>query len=264
MATSTLSLSNADLANDYEHLFDICRINPGKYQFVTNTISDIQGNETRYQNLGNRLGIPWYFIGIIHYMEASLDFNCHLHNGDPLAARTVNVPFGRPADSNPPFTWEVSAADALQLMKLDKWSDWSIPGILFQFELYNGMGYRRRGINSPYVWSFSNNYSRGKFTSDGIFDPNAVSKQCGAGVLLRRMKELQLITDPTTDRIATIKNLGSQVAYSGAYSDKAEQLQILLNSVGATLRVDGEAGDKTSQAYKNISGNYLTGDPRIH
>ena len=150
------------------------------------------------------------------------------------------------------------------MQKLDKWTDWSIPGILYQFELYNGMGYRRRGINSPYVWSFSNNYSKGKFTSDGIYDPNAISKQCGAGVILRRMKELLIISDSSTDRIATIKNLGAQVVYSDVYSDSAEQLQILLNSVGSALRIDGKAGDKTSEAYKNISGNYLTGDPRAN
>ena len=40
------------------------------------------------------------------------------------------------------------------------------------------------GINTPYLWSFSNHYTRGKFTSDGNWDSSAVSQQCGAGVIL--------------------------------------------------------------------------------
>jgi lysozyme family protein len=33
--------------------------------------------------------------------------------------------------------------------------------------------------------SFSNLYSKGKFVQDGHFDPNAVSKQCGAALMLK-------------------------------------------------------------------------------
>ena len=33
----------------------------------------------------------------------------------------------------------------------------------------------------------------GKFVSDGVFDPNAVSKQCGAAVILRRLLEMNAI-----------------------------------------------------------------------
>jgi lysozyme family protein len=64
--------------------------------------------------------------------------------------------------------------------------------MLFKMEQFNGFGYRVKGINSPYLWSFSNHYSKGKFTRDGFFDPNAVSKQIGAAVLLRRMSERQI------------------------------------------------------------------------
>src|SRR5688572_18036915 len=42
-------------------------------------------------------------------------------------------------------------------------------------------------VLSPYLWSFSNHYTNGKFTSDSNFDPNAVSKQCGCAILVRHM-----------------------------------------------------------------------------
>ena len=57
--------------------------------------------------------------------------------------------------------------------------------MLYQLERYNGFGYRKRGLVTPYLWSFSNLYIKGKFVADGHFDPNAVSKQCGAALMLK-------------------------------------------------------------------------------
>jgi lysozyme family protein len=57
--------------------------------------------------------------------------------------------------------------------------------MLYLLEGYNGFGYRRRGVPTPYLWSFSNIYESGKFVLDGKFDPNAVSKQCGAALMLK-------------------------------------------------------------------------------
>ena len=54
---------------------------------------------------------PWFFLGVIHAMESRFNFERHLHNGDPLSARTVRVPKGFPKAGNPPFTWEVSAEE---------------------------------------------------------------------------------------------------------------------------------------------------------
>ncbi len=257
------NLTNTALINEYRHLFDTCTINEGKFLTVDNIADAIIANESRYDTVGRDLSIPWYFIGIIHNMEASLNFKTHLHNGDPLTNRTIHVPKGRPPEGNPPFTWEVSAADALRLQKLDQWEDWTIPGILFQFELFNGMGYRKKGIHSPYLWSFSNHYNKGKFTADGIFDSNAISRQCGAAVLLRRLCERQNIPIGELDRVSQIRTLGEQVNFNPrAKSATAEQLQQLLNSIGFALRADGFAGEKTSNAYKKISRKFLPGDPR--
>ena len=57
--------------------------------------------------------------------------------------------------------------------------------MLHRLEAYNGFGYRRSGRASPYLWSFSNLFTSGKFVADGRFDQKAKSQQCGAAVMLK-------------------------------------------------------------------------------
>jgi lysozyme family protein len=247
------------LASEYQKLFDTCVIN--RYPEVDRSLQIILAGKERYEAVSAKTKVPWYFIGIVHNLECGSKFTTHLHNGDPLRARTVQVPKGRPKDGEAPFTWEVSAIDALTLKSLDKWTDWSISGLLFQLERYNGFGYRVKGINTPYLWSFSNHYISGKYTADGIYNENAVSKQCGAAVLLRRMSERQIAVIGELDKITQIKNLGREVVFAPKkYSAKAEQLQKLLNEVGLPLRIDGYAGRMTSDALYAVTKKYLLND----
>ena len=148
-------------------------------------VKRLRQGQASYQQIEGELGIAWPFVGVIHAMECGFNFYGHLHNGDPLAARTVHVPKGRPTSADPPYTWMQSALDALRLKKLDRVTDWSVAHMLYLLEGYNGFGYRRRGVPTPYLWSFSNIYQRGKFVLDGKFDPDAVSKQCGAALMLK-------------------------------------------------------------------------------
>ena len=251
-----------DLRNEYKQLFDTCIIKEDKLAEVDGVIAKMVANKATYDIVANKLNIPWYFIAIVHCMEGSLNFKTHLHNGDPLTARTVQVPKGRPLTGKPPFKWEDSAVDALTLEHLAPLSDTTVPGLLFAFEGYNGFGSRARGIHSPYLWSFSNQYTSGKFVKDHVFDPNAVSKQMGAAVLLRRMMEKQL-TLGVSDIITRIKTLGEQVVYDPVnFNQQAFRLQSLLNNAGLPLKPDGKAGDHTSEAYQHISGKFLNGDKR--
>lgn len=253
----------SELKREYQYLFDYCDIPDEKYNAVDSCVRKIVTAKARYEAVSGETGIPWYFIGIIHIMECSGDFGCHLHNGDPLTARTVHVPKNCPSHGHPPFSWEESAIDALKLKSLDKWTDWSVPGLLFQFERYNGFGYRSKGTKSPYLWSFSSHYKKGKFTADGLFDPNSVSRQIGAAVLLRRMSELKVAVAGEVDPVTLIKQLGERVAYNpSAYNPLAKELQQLLNSIGLHLRLDGKAGRLTSDAFHQITGKYLRGDRR--
>ncbi|PXY46796.1 hypothetical protein [Flavobacterium hydrophilum] len=253
----------SDKKTNYEKLFASCIIKEAKYPEIDKITAKMVSNKARYESVGDRLNIPWYVIAIIHNMEASLRFDTHLHNGDSLKERTVQVPAGRPKLGNPPFTWEESAKDAVVYDKLNTWTDWSIAGILYKLELYNGLGYYRQGINSPYLWSYSNHYIKGKYVQDGRYDPNAISKQCGAAVLLRRMSEQKLIALSNGNLVEQILALGNKTKYySGTVTNEAKELQTLLNRAGSILRVDGKAGERTSTEYFKYSGTYLKGDPR--
>ena len=251
------------LQSEYQRLFDTCVVDLTKLSEINPIVATINNNKERYQTVGDKLNIPWYFIGIVHSLEGGSNFKTHLHNGDPLTARTVQVPKGRPKTGNPPFEWEFSAEDALVVEGLDKWTDWSVPGVLFKLEGFNGYGYHKASINinSPYLWSYSNHYTKGKFVKDGVYNPNAVSKQCGAAILLRRLTETQAAPVEIADRLALIKQLGDTVVFApGRIVEKARELQKLMNLAGAHLLEDGKAGRNTSDAYFNFTGNFLTGD----
>jgi lysozyme family protein len=69
-------------------------------------------------------------------------------------------------------------------------SDWTEAAMLYRWEKYNGWGYRSRGIHTPYLWSFSEHYTKGKFVRDGVYDSNAVSRQPGASALLKAISSL--------------------------------------------------------------------------
>ena len=154
-------------------------------------VQRIVGHKETYRAVEQLTKVPWFAIAIIHNLEAGGDFTRHLHNGDRLTARTVHVPAGRPSSGNPPFTWEESAVDALEYDGLTQITDWSIEHLAYLFENFNGWGYRlyHSHVKSPYLWSYSNHYTSGKYVGDGLWSETAVSRQCGAMVLLKRLQE---------------------------------------------------------------------------
>lgn len=270
----SINLTNT-LRAEYQTLFDSCTINPNRLPEINRVAAAIENNKARYVALGDGV-IPWYFIGIMHNLECGLSFNKHLHNGDPLTARTVRVPKGHPRSGTPPFTFEQSARDALSLKRLYTWTDWSIPGQLYRLEGFNGYGYRQYhpSVKSPYLWSFSNHYTKGKYIADGTWSATAVSQQVGAAVVLRRLAERQAISfDPTGTPIAdtttqpvvaAVTTMEPLVRYKpGTVTEHAKTLQRSLNQFpGIFLQEDGKAGQRTSDALKAVVGHYLVGDPR--
>lgn len=191
-----------ELAREYQAMFDTATIRPERAGEVRWAVGRVlrPASLARYTTVARATGVPVPVVGILHCLEAALSFDGHLHNGDPLDGRTVRVPANRPATGQPPFAWEDSAIDALRLKKLDSWSDWSLPGIAYVFEGYNGFGYRTKGtgVPSPYLWSATTAYTAGKFVADHRFDPMAVSRQCGAMALLRHMLERGGVSLPPT------------------------------------------------------------------
>jgi len=182
-----IDLGAAPSLEDYRTMFETAVLTDrGRARALADADRVVAGKD-RYVAVENMTGVPWFVIGILHGLEGGFNFSTHLHNGDPLTQRTVHVPAGRPTTGSPPFSWEDSAADALRMQRWDTLQSWSVPDILLRFERYNGLGYRRRGVASPYIWSCTNHYASGKFVADLQFQPNVVAVQCGAAALLKAL-----------------------------------------------------------------------------
>ncbi len=158
-----------------------------KLKFIENAVGKILLNQNAYKEIYNATGIPSFVIGVVHYRESNCNFTKHLHNGDPLTTRTVNVPAGRPTIGEPPFTWHFSALDALY--KIWKPKQWDIVKQLEFLERYNGLGYRKKDINSPYLWSFTNHYTSGLFVADGKFNSKKEDARPGCVPILLKLYE---------------------------------------------------------------------------
>lgn len=195
----------------------------------------------RYLTVSEKTGIPWPFIAVTHQRESSQNWTRSLAQGDPWNQKSTHVPAGRgPFDS-----WEAAAYDALVncAPHAARNKDWSIGGLLTLLEQYNGLGYVRRGLPSPYIWSGTDQYSRGKYVRDGVFDPNEVDKQLGCAGLIMAMMSLDqsinfdggAITQVTTESVR-----------DGVW------LQNSLNALGAkpALQVDGIVGAATRNAVR--------------
>ncbi|GES53201.1 hypothetical protein RsS93_58150 [Rhizobium dioscoreae] len=183
-------------AAEYRSLYDSCEVKAERASSVDWHIRQLGIGRTQYEQLSSITGVPWFFIGIVHALEASFNFKAHLYNGDvPLSQVTRHVPKNRPRNWAPPYTWQASAKHALEDEGFATQHGWTLEDMLYRFELYNGLGYRRKGIRipSPYLWSFSNHYQKGKFVADGTWDANAVSQQCGAAVMLKYLEKGNLI-----------------------------------------------------------------------
>lgn len=179
--------------------FDSTEIRPQWNTRLDVIIAGIVRDKERYVAIQKMRpnGMPWFVVAGIHERESSRNFTRHLHEGSPLIHQTYYVPKNRPKfPPPPPFTFEQSAEDALYILKHEDWVKWcDLNKALDAIENYNGLGYRKYHPNvpSPYLWSGTNSYSRGKYIADGRFSPTAIDKQPGVAALWLRMLERKLL-----------------------------------------------------------------------
>ncbi len=180
--------------------------------------------EARYKAVQASTGVPWYFIGALHMRESSCDFRGVLHNGDRIIGTgglTVRVPAGR----GPFSTWEASAVDALKLKDMHRVQSWSVARMLYQAEVFNGLGYVSHGVNSAYVWAGSNHEQLGMYTDDHVWDEDFDDPRIGVAAVLIRLAQKRPdihadlypttekpVTEPDDQLLAEIKALRSDLA----------------------------------------------------
>lgn len=222
------------LKDDYSRLWASMVIRTRFKPALEASAKKIIANRDRYAAVSAMTNVPWYVIGLIHQMEAGCSFDCHLHNGDSLAAKTVNVPAKRPATGHAPYRWEASACDALLMKSLEAVKDWTIERICYELERYNGFGYRdyHKSVLTPYLWSGTTHYARGKYVADGKWDADAVSGQSGAIALLKTLMDLDESVRPSVSETDAVPLVPAETV-SDSFK-KAEQLAPVTPAKAAT------------------------------
>jgi len=192
---SSVATVNADNSIQMQKdRWETAKVKPKWQEQIDRALRQFERNKIRYKNVEMMRpnGVPALVVFALHGRESSWRFHRHLHEGSPLSHKTRNVPKGRPLGI-PPFTWEQSAEDALYVLKkMDKVTWAELPIALQAIEgKYNGYGYQKYhpDVPSPYLWSGTTIYSRGKYVADKRFDPFAVDKQIGCAAILKRKIE---------------------------------------------------------------------------
>ena len=146
-------------------------------------MKNIRKNRERYHVAEQVTGVPWFVIACIHNLEAGQSFTKNMVNGQRLDRVTTWVPKGL----GPWTSWESSCVDAFAIKKQPKF--WTLENTLYFLERYNGTGYLRfhSDVNSPYLWSYTDQYTKGKYVSDGKWSNSAVSKQMGAVAVIKTL-----------------------------------------------------------------------------
>jgi lysozyme family protein len=229
-------------------------------------------NKGRYLSIARRAKMPdigWVFIAVSHYRESGADFTKNLGQGDPLDRKTTHVPAGRGPFLGPQ-AFEDGAVDALVNCApyAARLTDWTAAGMLTNLERYNGLGYftgpvtKRNGVvvarypsqPSPYIWSGTDQYAKGKYVADGVYDPDTVDKQLGCAGLILALIDLDptIVFDgaPLPAPASPVVPPMPAVAVAGVLD--ARWLQASLNTLGASppLIVDGINGPSTRTAVR--------------
>jgi lysozyme family protein len=185
-----------DMKDHYTNLCKAAKIDDTRKAEIKGIATRINNNKDRYMEVQQKTNVPWFVIGALHYREANLNFLGHLHNGDNLLMLTVDVPADRPTQRPwPPAgeslrqIWTDSAVDAMK--EIPKFSGaWSMQRTCWVMEMYNGFGCFWHDINTPYLWNYTNNYTKGGYSSDNHFEPDYVSKQAGLFTTMLGIKDI--------------------------------------------------------------------------
>ena len=196
------AITFSDTVKDgYTNLWAKAQILPQFQNAANNLAKQLNSYKSRYEAVKAATKVPWWWLACIHERESSCDFHTYLGNGEyvigpaAMAAgrKTQLVPRGR----GPFPDWNTGAIDALHNEGYVGITDWSLPHALYLAEGFNGWGYLGK-INSPYIWSWTDLYSSGKFQENrhgSWFNPNLRDPQPGVAAMLKAMITQGFIPD---------------------------------------------------------------------
>ena len=250
------------LQPEYSRLLSSMRIT--KVAAVNATAKRLMKNLDQYRPVTKATGIPEVFIAASFEREASSNFSRSPAQGDPWNRVSTHVPAGRGPFKN----WYAAALDAYALNGLDKVGKgkWTWELACYYGEIFNGMGYRNKGLRSPYLWGGSNLQQLGKYVADGKFDSRHYDSQLGIIPMMKAMVALDPSLEIKAPDTALPEVVPTPIGLGGdgpTLHDTA-WIQRALNTAGADpqLRVDGNYGKKTRHAvmqFQRMNGLVVDG-----
>lgn len=166
-------------------------VNPKNRIALDVAVSIYERNQYRYAAIAAMKPgtVPPQALFVIHLRESDCNFRCSPAQGDSLQRRSIHVPRGRIPDKEPPYTFEVSAYDSWFVVDRLDLKDWKhLQTALQAISDFNGSGYDRMGVPTPYLWSGTSVYKSGKYVADGRFSSTAVDQQLGCAAVLKWMQ----------------------------------------------------------------------------
>lgn len=277
-----------------EQLIKTAKLNKDLTWYEKNFIPILLSGKEHYKKVEDETGIPMAFVACIHAREFAADvgqFKRYLGNGQLLTQKTTIVPKNR----GPFKSWHEGAIDILTNKNLHKITDWTLERCIVEWEKYNGMGYKNRGKNSPYVWSGTNHgENSGLFVRDGVYDPSAKDQNLGCfayyQLLIEADKDFiigkdvvmeaekkksfwQIILDfikSLFENTATVPyRYITRIPSYGEKSSNVGVVQVSLNDFGYGLKVDDDYGPLTKgsisdfQKKNGLAGSGILGPKTI-
>jgi lysozyme family protein/peptidoglycan hydrolase-like protein with peptidoglycan-binding domain len=249
----------------YETNWAKLEIRPERVPEVQRQAQRLMQGKSTYLKVEARTGVPWWFVGLCHYRESSFNFETYLGNGQPLGMVTTKVPKGRGPFTGPNAFLD-GAIDALRLVGFVGATDWGIARVLYRLEGFNGYGYHRRGVNSPYLYGGSTCYGppqrAGKFVADHVFDPAVVDTQLGTAVIL---KALMALDQTITFGVAPQPTPGLAPQPDDELAGSVLWLQQSLNRLAGNTQLaeDGKNGPRTMAAVSQFQQDHGLPDTGI-
>jgi lysozyme family protein len=246
------------LKDEYTAQIARARIRPECQHALEVTGERLLHDKAVYQRIFEATGVPVAALMALAEREMSGNLHCYLGNGQRLTKRTTIVPIGRGPFADTIDAFVAGALDALHLDGLDQVArmpgGWTLPRFAYESELWNGFGYRKRGIPSPYPFGGTTVQKPGKFIRDHAFSSTMMDPQLGTIAIVEMLFEL----DPSLkfgDSIAKVDDATPIIpaAHPVIGESNIEWVQTSLNKLripGTPLAVDGNCGRGTRAAVR--------------
>ena len=262
------------LRDEYARLIAAATIRPECEHVLHLAATRLLHDKPVYARISGATGVPIAVLMALSEREMSGNLHCYLGNGQKLTMRTTIVPKNRGPFPDTIEGFIAGALDALHLDGLDQIAKtaegWSMPRFAYESELWNGFGYRARGIPSPYVFGATAVQKPGKFVADHVYSATVMDPQLGTLAIVEELIKL----DPPlafADGIAKVADAPSivpappPVGVGGGFMldvndvDSVKTLETRLNQVHATvlpIAVNGNYDRETMQAVRAYQASH--------